>query len=996
MIEILVNAGTNQPNRSLDVFQDEVFTINYEIANIQDITNSGGSYTKSLQLPNTQNNKTIFGYVTDMAVDLGHNYYTNHSNSFNPNKKIQCWVLENTIPILQGHIQLTDFDINSIENNTSLNVTIYADNANFYIEMGDKLLTDIDFSEYSFTYSRTEIIGSWTNSTDAFKTGKYFPLIDYGHGWTLDDLNNSALYRLGVKDFLPAVYVKTIWDKVFSSNDYLCSSAFAGSGRTMPDPRFGNLIIPFNNQSFQTGPFFNQDKIFHVGLSHTTIGQYTTFSAGPYKNSLNNKVTGVTGVAWYDGYLLSPFQFYYDRNSGTISSTYVYDQQNIPFGNTAAPMFDPNVGGQYIYDTSVPADMLYVNTYTASVYKQRFVLKTDIVTTYSNNGNFVHLAQDTPDYLKYVCYVNFFREIDPVTGTMSIDWLSGTGCVIPPDLGFQNSGSSYSIAASIDKHWICDDSGNSNCFDSSGKLIVPTGASGGSRYLGKYAISNRGYRAEEADDSATAYYQMTSGNVPSWYYNDGWYAGSYLTPQQGLWTSGNVPAYNPPASAFMPCNGDWYQQLQLQTIFLDGDTLDPFYGAAGTVKPLGNTPLFPGEHVRCMIFFGGKYYGLEGSFLGYRPPSSATMLTYTNFYGDTPYPYGTYQNPVGLNTPLTQFYNEVSNDYIEGMKVDFNDCIPKNVKQRDFIQDIVHLHNLYIEPSKTNPKTLIIEPREDYYLLATQSLDWSTKLDLTQPVNVQVLAETQNKRTTFTYKADNDFYNKMYTQNTNEIYGQFINQIDNDYLTGETKIESMFSPTPLSTLYSFFGDAGGDSIARTGGFVLPVFVNGSNVKPSSNSGANGTVQVNYRLLYKNYLSNLNSDTITIFGTPTHNYPYAGPYDNPYTPTYTVNWGQTLGEFFNSATDQFSGNLVNTYWAGILTEITDMDSRIITCYMFLTPKDINNFYFYNLVFVTIGGVDGFYKVNSIEDYVPGRNSICKVTLLRSNTFLAPNTYSGSIG
>jgi hypothetical protein len=65
-------------------------------------------------------------------------------------------------------------------------------------------------------------------------------------------------------------------------------------------------------------------------------------------------------------------------------------------------------------------------------------------------------------------------------------------------------------------------------------------------------------------------------------------------------------------------------------------------------------------------------------------------------------------------------------------------------------------------------------------------------------------------------------------------------------------------------------------------------------------------------------------------------------------------------------------------------------------MFLTPLDIAQFQFYNLVFVTIDGVDGYYKVNSIEDYVPGKNSTCKVTLLKSNTFLTPNTYNGSIG
>lgn len=992
MIDILVNTGYNQQNRRLDTYQDETFSISYSIADINDIASSNGAYTKTIDIPNTANNRKIFGFVTDLSVDLDHGYGYNYANSFNPNKKVRCYVLENSVLILEGYLQLTKFSIDDLTNSKTLSCVIYADNATFFQSMGDGLISDLDFSEFSFTYSTNFITSTWNNDIDNYTKGVYFPIIDYGNGWTLDDLNNGTLNRLGVKDFKPAVFAKVIWDKIFKSHGYYCASNFTGGN----DPRFSNLIIPYNAPTFQGGPNYNKDKIFHVGLTPSTIGQFSTFSLGQYYNgsvmtltySLLNISGGSAHNGWYTGYLLSPFQFYFDRNNGISYSTYQYDQIDLPFGNTASPMFNPVINGQPMYDTSVPADNYYINT-TASLYKQRFVMKTDVVTTYSIDGmyndgafQFTHSFIDipTPDPLKYVMYIQFYREFDPLTGTANPAWLGGTGSIIPPDLGFQYSGTSYSIAQDFLRHWICDENGKSNVFcDGGTKLVVPTGES---RYLGKHCTTYTGGRAIEADGEDAAifasqsHYKNSSGNCKSFYWNDG-----YNSTSPGLWTSGTMPFYN--GCSETPWNGDWYQNLVLQTIYLDGDPLDPYYGPSGSVIPYGNTPLFYGEKVRCVAFFGGKWLGHQVSTDDYMPPSSAYLLTYTQFFEDAPFPYGTKQNPISRNEPLTQFYNDVSPDYIEGMRVDFNDVIPKNVKQKDFILDMVNRHNLYMEPLKENKNTLVVEPREDYYNIGTQSLDWTNKVDLTTPIEVQVLAETQNKTTIFTDKEDKDWWNKEYTQLTNEVYGSFRYENENDFLNGEKKIESIFSPTPMVQLYTYFGEDGGDTIIENGGFVIPVIVSGTNQKPSTNQKPNGTSQYNYRLLYKNYIENLNRDQIYLFGGFTHSYPYAGPYDNPYVPQYSINWGQTLGEFFNENTDNFYSNLVNTYWANLLTELNDTDSKILKVSMYLTPVDVHKFYFYQKVYLVIDGVGGIYKVNSIEDYIPGQNSTCKVTLLKSN-------------
>ena len=1024
-LEILVNTGkeTNL-NRSLDLYDDSNnFVINYLIADINNISNTNGTYTKTIDIPDTKNNREIFGYITNLATDVAYQYDNNFDNSFNPNLKYRCTVMVDTVPVLEGYLQLTKYIDTDKTKSKSISITIYGDNASFFITMGDKLLTDIDFSDFNFTYSVATIKDSWDNSAVAYKKGYYFPLIDYGHGWTLTDLQNTGSYTLKIKDFLPAVYVKTIVDKVFASNGFAYDSKFLGSNENYPDARFRNLVIPFKNSSFVNNEKYNQDKIFHAGLSFSLIGQYTKTNPinglntpsypgganygrynapGPQVSTngvkLVNYNSSITNWAnaWYNGYMLSPFYTDASRNNNAVVAN-TETNLIVPFNLTETPMFNTSFDGIDTYNTS---GFYYTNAHN-KVFKQRFILKTDVVTTYTMNNQWYNSGSGYNKYT-YRMYVQFYREIDPLTGTTSAGWAGGTGSLIPPDLGsltgttlytgISSASASAGYPYSNDRHWICDPNGNSNVFDVNRELIRPRGAN---RYLGKYCTTESGYQVKAAGwTSGDGYYKGGSGDCLATFYSDGYNGATSSASITGLWTSGMRPTTQVSITE-QPFNGDWYQNLIIPTIFLDGDEAHPLYGTYGSLYPKGNTPIQPGERVRCVVTFGGKYKGqfptaTPGS---YKPPSTAFLVTSTIF-DPTDELSRSYTFRDYTNNPLTQFYNEVSLDYITGQEVNFNDVIPKNIKQRDFIQDIVKMHNLYIEPVKYVPDTLVVEPRDVYYLKSNETLDWSDKIDLDSPIDIKVLAETQNRRTRFSYKSDSDYYNKQYTEFTNEVYGQFIDVSDNEFLTNETKIESLFSPTPVVQLYAAESDYG-STLATPGGFIIPVFVNGSNVNANSNSKATGNVTTNYRILYKNYIQNLNDDQIYLFDGFTHSYPYAGMYDNPYSPAYSINWGQTKGEFFFEPTNLFFDNLVNSYWSTLLTELTDEDSRLITCQMFLTPNDINNFQFYKQVFLTIDGVDGYYKVNSIEDYTPGRNSLCKVTLLKSKNSLVAKQYSGSI-
>lgn len=151
---------------------------------------------------------------------------------------------------------------------------------------------------------------------------------------------------------------------------------------------------------------------------------------------------------------------------------------------------------------------------------------------------------------------------------------------------------------------------------------------------------------------------------------------------------------------------------------------------------------------------------------------------------------------ITFNTPNT-FFNILNEQVTANESIQYNKVIPTNVKQKDFITSLIRMFNLYIEPSKEFNNVLLIEPRDDYYA-AGKIKDWTQKLNIEQDIEEQILAETQNRQTTFKYKDDKDFYNEDYKNNKAGIsYGEYRYFMDNDFIKGEKKIELIFSPTPI-------------------------------------------------------------------------------------------------------------------------------------------------------------------------------------------------------
>jgi hypothetical protein len=99
-------------------------------------------------------------------------------------------------------------------------------------------------------------------------------------------------------------------------------------------------------------------------------------------------------------------------------------------------------------------------------------------------------------------------------------------------------------------------------------------------------------------------------------------------------------------------------------------------------------------------------------------------------------------------------------------------------------------------------------------------------------------------------------------------------------------------------------------------------------------------------------------------------------DNPDTPDAVLDFGVPIELFYS--TDVYSNNnLFNNYYKQFIQDISDKDSKIVTGWFALTPKDILILDFRNEFFVN----GYFYRLNKIYDYNSVAETLTKVEFIK---------------
>jgi hypothetical protein len=289
-----------------------------------------------------------------------------------------------------------------------------------------------------------------------------------------------------------------------------------------------------------------------------------------------------------------------------------------------------------------------------------------------------------------------------------------------------------------------------------------------------------------------------------------------------------------------------------------------------------------------------------------------------------------------------------------------NGSLPQNILQKDFFASILKMFNLMVTEDKFSEKKLVIEPYVEFYdTTRTSYQDWSDKVDRSQVIKIKPMSEINARYYDIKFKQDADYFNEQYRKKYVEGYGDFRFDNQLEFAKDTSTTEVIFSATPL------VGYTNNDKI-----FPAIYKLNNAteemiehNVRIMQAKKITGRTSWN---IYLNEFTSLTSSTA---------YGYAGHLDDPYNASADLNFGVPKEINFTLASGLLSNNLFNTYYSPYFAEITDKDSRLITCKMKFTERDINTLDFTK--FIWIDGV--LYRLYKIVDYA--ENELCEVQLLR---------------
>lgn len=294
-----------------------------------------------------------------------------------------------------------------------------------------------------------------------------------------------------------------------------------------------------------------------------------------------------------------------------------------------------------------------------------------------------------------------------------------------------------------------------------------------------------------------------------------------------------------------------------------------------------------------------------------------------------------------------------------GDSIVINDTIPKGIFQKDFFSSIVKMFNLYVYEDKLVEKKLIIKPFIDFY--DGSQVDWTDKVDRGSVMRLKPMSEFTARYYEYKYKQDNDFYAENYRKKYNEGYGDIIWDSENEFVKEKDSTEIIFAPT---ILYQYTGT---DKIYS------------SIYKLSNSNNAEDKMDSVIRILQAKKITGRSTWTIKNGATTLASYTvygYAGHLDDPFNPQADINWGATKEVFYN-ASAVTAANLFAGYWSEYIAEITDKDSKLLTCSVKLNEVDIYNLDFSKLIYI-----DGsLWRLNKVLDYNPMDFNVTKVELLK---------------
>ena len=262
----------------LDIIKGSPVTADFNFKDIKDLK-SKGSHTYNFRLPSSVANEKYFGHYFMVG-----SYYAG-AGSYNPFARREAYLLQDTIEVFRGFIQLTNVYLRE-GNRYEYECILYSSEVNFLDSLKGVKFNQFNFLELQHALTRTNIYNSYVLE-DIDGGNLIWSFWDYGMGLASNDSASgysnyfgsagSSIFtydaeHINMRLLRPQVKVKYLIDKIMEYTGYTYTSVFLDS------TYFGKIYCDLNYSGKDAVKIDVPSQNYYVQAVNSTTQTVTTYS----------------------------------------------------------------------------------------------------------------------------------------------------------------------------------------------------------------------------------------------------------------------------------------------------------------------------------------------------------------------------------------------------------------------------------------------------------------------------------------------------------------------------------------------------------------------------------------------------------------------------------------------------------------------------------------------------------------------------------------------
>ena len=401
-----------------DLYQEEDIPLTLSVDDFKNVAEKVQSYSKDFSLPATKRNNLIFDSIFEITR-------SDDGIIFNPYIKTQCVLKQDGYILFDGYLRL--IDVQDQKGEISYNVNLYSEAVALADVLKDRTFADLDFTELTHDYNKTQIKYSWNSSgtgitylnantsgyRDAFNTVKY-PFVDWSHQILISNGTNGIINYPELttleQAFRPFINIKYLINRIFEATPFTWTSTFFDSAD------FDKLFMDFNWGSDNTP----------ANVNGSTYGGQAPYSADVFLLPIATASFQNLQLAnWQSNAWVTPPN--YNQISNILTATQVNETYQIDYDYQVNCSSGDTVDFQWLHTTSLGTNIIdatsILSVTSINYWQGNFTIVMQIGDTLQ--AQFKTNGSNTWQYSTFASSVIFVQSISAVTSQTFLQTLRG-------------------------------------------------------------------------------------------------------------------------------------------------------------------------------------------------------------------------------------------------------------------------------------------------------------------------------------------------------------------------------------------------------------------------------------------------------------------------------------------------------------------------------------------------------------------------------------------